>query len=97
MTLLANVEPVEAVLAPPHGLLEAPCFGPQGEAVFSDVIAGGVWGCSTSGVIREILPRRRGIGGTVAHADGGWVISGRSVVHLLPDGEQREILSGEEV
>ena len=25
------------------------------------------------------------------------MISGRSVIHLLPDGEQREILSGEEV
>ena len=48
-------------------------------------------------MIREVLPRRRGIGGIVAHADGGWVISGRSVIHLLPGGEQREILSGEEV
>ncbi len=61
------------------------------------MIAGGVWGCSSGGVIREILPKRRGIGGIVAHADGGWVVSGRSVVHLLLGGEQREILSGDEV
>jgi sugar lactone lactonase YvrE len=97
LTLLSRVEPVEAVLARAHGLLEAPRFGTNGEAVYSDVIAGGVWGCSTDGVIREILPRRRGIGGILAHADGGWVISGRSVIHLLPDGEQRELLSGEGV
>ncbi len=96
-TLLSNLEAVEAVLARPHGLLEAPCLTQQGEAVYSDVIAGGVWGCSAGGVIREILPRRRGVGGIVAHFDGGWVISGRNVVHLLSSGEQREVLSGAEV
>ncbi len=97
MTLLSDVAPVDAVLARPHSLLEAPCFGPGGEAVYSDVIAGGVWGCSPDGHVREILAKRRGIGGILAHADGGWVISGRSVIHLLPGGGQREILSGEGV
>ena len=96
-TLLSDLGAVDAVLQRPHGLLEGPRISEQGEAVYSDVLAGGVWGCSTDGVIREILPRRRGIGGIVAHADGGWVISGRNVVHLRPDGEQREILSGEGV
>jgi gluconolactonase len=97
MSKLSNITTIDAVLERPHGLLEAPCFGEHGEAVYSDVIAGGVWGCSPSSVIREILPRRRGIGGIVVHADGGWVISGRSVVHLLPGGEQRELLSGDGV
>jgi sugar lactone lactonase YvrE len=97
MTLLSDVEPVPAVLSRPHGLLEAPRFGPGGEVVYSDVTAGGVWGCSSGGTVRELLPKRRGIGGIVAHADGGWVISGRSVLHLLPDGGQREILSDEQV
>jgi sugar lactone lactonase YvrE len=96
-TLLSEICAVQAVLERPHGLLEAPRFGERSEAVYSDVIAGGVWGCSMSGEIREILPRRRGVGGIVAHSDGGWVISGRNVVHLLGDGEQREVLSGEEV
>ncbi len=95
--LLSDVEPVRAVLARPHGLLEGPRLAADGEAVYSDVIAGGVWGCSSAGVVREILPKRRGIGGILAHADGGWVISGRSVIHVLPNGEQREILSGEGV
>jgi sugar lactone lactonase YvrE len=95
--LLSDVEPVRAVLDRPHGLLEGPRLAADGEAVYSDVIAGGVWGCSSDGVVREILPKRRGIGGIVPHADGGWVISGRSVIHVLPNGEQREILSGEGV
>jgi sugar lactone lactonase YvrE len=56
-----------------------------------------VWRCSTDGVISEILPRRRGVGGIVPHSDGGWVISGRNVIHLLANGEQREVLSGDEV
>ncbi len=96
-TLLSDPSPVEAVLARPHGLLEGPRLSAQGEAVYSDVIGGGVWGCSTAGAIREILPRRRGVGGIVPHCDGGWVISGRNVIHLLADGEQREILSGDQV
>jgi len=97
MSPLSDIEPIEAILMKPHGLLEGPSFGAGGEAIYSDVIAGGVWGCSSEGVLREILPRRRGIGGILAHADGGWVCSGRSVVHLLPGGEQREILSGDGV
>ena len=43
------------------------------------------------------MPGRRGIGGIVPHADGGWVISGRTVLHLRPDGEQRELLADAEV
>lgn len=97
MSLLSAVVPVDAVLQRPHSLLEGPRFGAAGEAVYSDVIAGGVWACSREGVVRELLPRRRGIGGIVAHADGGWVVSGRSVVHVGADGQQREILAGDAV
>ncbi len=96
-TLLRDLRPVDAVLARAHGLLEGPRLSEQGDAVYSDVIAGGVWGCSSEGVVSEILPRRRGVGGIVPHGDGGWVISGRNVIHLLADGEQREILPGDGV
>ncbi|HTZ87055.1 MAG TPA: SMP-30/gluconolactonase/LRE family protein [Solirubrobacteraceae bacterium] len=97
MTLLGEIAPLRAVLDRPHGLVEGPRIGPAGEAVYSDVIAGGVWSCSLEGVVRELLPKRRGIGGIVAHADGGWVVSGRSVLHLQSNGEQRELLSDEDV
>lgn len=97
MSLLSEIAALEPVLEHPHSLLEGPRIGPAGEAVYSDVIGGGVWSCSPEGEVRELLPKRRGIGGIVAHADGGWVVSGRSVVHLRPNGEQRELLSGEGV
>jgi sugar lactone lactonase YvrE len=95
--LLGDLRVVEAVLRRPHGLLEAPRIGPAGELVFSDVIAGGLWECSRDGAVRELLPKRRGIGGAVPHARGGWVISGRNVIHLGEAGDQRELLGGEDV
>jgi hypothetical protein len=39
MTRLSKVEPVEAVLSHPHGLLEAPRLGSDGVMVYSDVRA----------------------------------------------------------
>jgi gluconolactonase len=95
MSILSEVAPVKAVLARPHGLLEAPRFGQGGEMLYSDVIAGGVWACSPDGVVRELLSRRRGVGGLVQHEDGGWVLSGRDLMHLRPDGSQRALLVDE--
>lgn len=97
MSALSAPEPVEAVLYRAHSLLEGPRIGPGGELLYSDVIAGGLFECSPEGEVRELLPGRRGIGGLVPHADGGWVLSGRSVIHLSPDGSQRELLSDPEV
>src|SRR5437660_8896163 len=88
MSLLSRVTPVMPVLERPHGLLEGPRFGPGAALVYSDVIAGGVWECSAD-IVRQLLPRRRGIGGIVPHAEGGWVLSGRDLLHLAPGGEQR--------
>ena len=97
MSLLSAPEPVAAVLERPHSLLEGPRIAPGGALIYSDVIQGGLWCCRVDGTIEELLPRRRGIGGVVAHADGGWVISGRSILHIGPDGAQRELLSDPEV
>jgi hypothetical protein len=52
-----------------------------------------LWTRPADGALTELLPRRRGIGGACAHADGGWVISGRTLLHLRPDGTQRELRS----
>ena len=93
MSALSVPEPVEPVLRRAHSLLEGPRIGARGELVYSDVIAGGLFSCSPEGEIEELLAGRRGIGGVVPHADGGWVLSGRSVIHLRPDGSQRELLS----
>jgi sugar lactone lactonase YvrE len=92
MSLLSGVAPVAGVLGRAHGLLEGPRFSRGGEMVYSDVVAGGVWACSADGVVREILPKRRGIGGILPHRDGGWVLSGRTVLHLADDESQRVLL-----
>lgn len=93
MGLMSEVEPLAAVLEHPHGLLEGPRFAGEGAVVYSDVLAGGLWTCSRTGEVRELLAKRRGIGGIVAHRDGGWVLSGRTVLHLAADGSQRELLA----
>jgi len=90
---ISGVRPVEAVLRRQHTLLEGPRIATGGDLLYSDVIAGGLFSCSPDGEVSELLAGRRGIGGIAAHADGGWVISGRSVVHLTADGSQRELLS----
>lgn len=91
-SLLAGIEPVAPILARPHSLLEGPRLGAAGEIVYSDVIAGGVWVCGVDGVVRELVPKRRGVGGIVPHAEGGWVISGSSLLHIDAEGAQRELL-----
>ena len=93
MSRLRDVAPVMAVVDHPHGLLEAPRFAAGGELVYSDVLGGGVWACAQGGAPRELVPKRRGVGGIVAHARGGWVISGRTLVHVAADGSQRTLLA----
>jgi gluconolactonase len=93
LALLSNIEHVEAVLRRPHGLLEGPRFAGRGAFVYSDVLAGGVFRVDSDGSVAELLPKRRGIGGILAHEDRGWIVSGRTLVHIAPGGGQREILS----
>jgi gluconolactonase len=76
-----------------EGLLEAPRWLPDGSVLFSNVLAGGVWRHRPDGTVEEVVPKRRGIGGLVPHADGGVVVTGRSVVHVLPDGSSRDLLT----
>jgi sugar lactone lactonase YvrE len=82
VSLLSEPVPLAGVLSRAHSLLESPRVGPDGEVVYSDVIAGGVWRCDANGSTHEIVPKRRGVGGIVPHADGGWVISGSAVLHV---------------
>ena len=51
--------------------------------MFSDILGGGVhrWSPGT-GEVSTVVPKRRGVGGMVRHADGGLVLSGRDVIHV---------------
>jgi len=70
------------------GLVEAPRADAAGNVYFSDVTQGGVYRLAPDGARSTVVPKRRGIGGLVLHADGGVVVSGRDVVHVR-DGERR--------
>ena len=75
-----------------YGLVEAPCADAGGSVYFSDVIGGGVHRWSPDGGVETVIPKRRGIGGMCLHADGGIVVSGRTLVHVR-DGESRELFT----
>ena len=87
---LSQPQPVPPVLARSHGLLEAPRLLASGAALYSDVLAGGVYEVDADSVV-EVLATRRGIGGLVPHAEGGLVVTGRTLVHVGADGSQREL------
>jgi sugar lactone lactonase YvrE len=80
-----------------HGftLTEAPCADAEGNVYFSDVLNGGVQCWSEREGVVTVVPKRRGIGGMVLHADGGLVVSGRDVSHARGD-ETRTLLSAPE-
>jgi D-xylonolactonase len=78
-------------LASGYGLVEGPTVDADGNLYFSDVLGGGVYRLGPDGGITTVVPKRRGVGGIVLHADGGVVVSGRDIVHVR-DGENRTLL-----
>src|SRR5436309_9490925 len=77
-----------------YSLVEAPRVDGAGNLYFSDAIDGGVYRRAPDGVVSVVVPKRRGVGGLVLHADGGVVISGKDVSHVR-DGETRILLTVE--
>lgn len=71
-----------------YGLIEGPRVDGDGNLYFSDVPNGGVRRLAPDGSIDVIVPKRRGVGGIALHADGGLVISGRNICHVV-DGTTR--------
>lgn len=66
-------------------LLEAARWHPELGLVFSDMLGGGVYTLRDGGPPQPLIEHRKGIGGLVPHADGGFVVSGRNVTHKRPD------------
>lgn len=79
-------------LAYGYRLVEGPRADLDGNVYFSDAVGGGVYRRGADGTIATVIPKRRGIGGLVPHADGGLVVSGRDVVHVR-NGESRVLLT----
>ena len=78
------------VLAFGYGLIEGPRVDVDDNLYFSDVPNGGVYRRASSGEITVAVPKRRGVGGIALHADGGIVVGGRNVCHVV-DGETRVV------
>jgi len=74
------------------GLVEAPRADAAGHVWFSDVTRGGVHRLAPDGTVSVVVPKRRGVGGLVPHADGGVVVSGRDLAHVR-DGATRVLLT----
>jgi sugar lactone lactonase YvrE len=75
-----------------YGLIEGPTVDGDGNLYFSDALGGGVFRRDPDGEITTVVPKRRGVGGIVLHADGGIVVSGRDIVHVR-DGQNRTLLN----
>jgi sugar lactone lactonase YvrE len=70
-----------------YGLLEAARWYPQHGLLFSDMTEGGVYRYrGVAHPVEVVIAHRKGIGGLVAHADGGLVVTGRNVAHKADDG-----------
>ncbi len=74
------------------GLAEAPRVDETGCLWFSDAVGGGVYRLPPNRALETVIPKRRGIGGLVLHADGGVVVSGKDVVHVDGAGTTRVLL-----
>ncbi len=75
-----------------YGLVEGPRADDVGNLYFSDVHGGGVRRRNADGTIDLVVPKRRGVGGIAFHADGGLVVSGRDICHVV-DGETRVLFA----
>jgi gluconolactonase len=83
---------VVETLASGYGLVEGPTVDGERNLYFSDVLGGGVYRRTPDGEITTVVPKRRGVGGIVLHADGGVVVSGRDIVHVHA-GENRRLFA----
>jgi gluconolactonase len=84
-------------LATGYGLVEGPVWDPERGLIYSDVVNGGVYALDHDGTITTVIPKRRGIGGIAAHADGGLVVSSRDVIFQSFDGARMTTLLTPEV
>jgi gluconolactonase len=75
------------------GMLEAARWHVGQGLLFSDMTRGGVYRYTDAAHRPDVvIAHRKGIGGLVAHEEGGLVIAGRNVAHKAPDGTTTVLL-----
>ncbi|MBT5107465.1 MAG: hypothetical protein HOM25_02175 [Rhodospirillaceae bacterium] len=72
-----------------YGLIEGPVWDDERGLIYSDALNGGVRALSPDGDVSTIVPKRRGVGGIVQHADGGLLVGGREIMFQSYDGERQ--------
>ncbi|MCU1346712.1 MAG: hypothetical protein JWL70_2978 [Acidimicrobiia bacterium] len=80
------------LLATGFQTVEGPTIAPDGSLYFSDVRGGGVHRLMPDGTVEVVIPKRKGVGGLCLHADGGLVVAGRDVSHVV-DGTTRVLFT----
>jgi sugar lactone lactonase YvrE len=96
LELLSEPAPLVGTLDRAHGLVEAPRTDRDGAVLYTDILQGGVFRVEGDAAPVTIVPKRRGVGGQLPHADGGLVLSGRTVIHVR-DGNDRPLLELDDV
>jgi gluconolactonase len=76
--------------------IEGPTIDAEGNLYFSDVRGGGVYRLDTAGRVDLVVPKRKGVGGICLHSEGGIVVSGRDLSHVI-GAHSRVIFSREDV
>jgi gluconolactonase len=79
-----------------YGLVEGPRVDAENRLYFSDARLGGVFCREPGGEVETVVPKRRGVGGIVLHAEGGIVVSGKNICHVR-DGVSRVVFELEGV
>jgi len=74
-----------------YTLVEAPRTDSANHLYFTDALGGGVYRRSPDGRVETLIADRELVGGLALHAEGGFVMSGRSVEHWR-DGARRTLL-----
>ena len=82
------------LVATGYGLVEGPRTDANGALWYTDARRDRVYCRELDGTIQTVVADRPSVGGLVLHRDGGFVMSGPSVVHWR-DGGSRTLLEGE--
>ena len=80
------------VVATGYGLIEGPVWDAAKGLYFTDVLNGGIFLLDRDDKVREIVPKRRGVGGLALHAAGGLIAGGRDIVAIRLPGLETKVL-----
>src|SRR5260370_33459185 len=69
------------MLASGYGLLEAPRVDERDRLHFSDIPNGGGYRRNPGGNVETLIPKRKVVGGMIFNASGGFVLTGRGLIH----------------